>query len=46
MLERVLEAAGIRKKNCKAIVSLFEDDALNLKITLIAKSLNKCKSCS
>ncbi|MDD2896197.1 MAG: NAD-binding protein [Aliarcobacter sp.] len=38
---RVLEAAGIKKKNCKAIVSLFEDDALNLKITLIAKSLNK-----
>jgi Trk K+ transport system NAD-binding subunit len=38
---RVLEAAGLQKKNCKAIVSLFEDDALNLKITLIAKSLNK-----
>ncbi|MDD3056594.1 MAG: NAD-binding protein [Aliarcobacter sp.] len=38
---KVLEAAGIRKKNCKAIVSLFEDDALNLKITLMAKSLNK-----
>lgn len=38
---KVLEAAGLKKKNCKAIVSLFEDDALNLKITLIAKSLNK-----
>jgi voltage-gated potassium channel len=38
---RVLEAAGITKRNCKAIVSLFEDDALNLKTTLIAKSLNK-----
>lgn len=38
---RVLEAAGLQKKNCRAIVSLFEDDALNLKITLIAKSLNK-----
>lgn len=38
---KVLEAAGIKKRNCKAIVSLFEDDALNLKITLIAKSLNK-----
>jgi Trk K+ transport system NAD-binding subunit len=38
---KVLEAAGVKKRNCKAIVSLFEDDALNLKITLIAKSLNK-----
>jgi voltage-gated potassium channel len=38
---KVLEAAGLKKRNCKAIVSLLEDDALNLKITLIAKSLNK-----
>jgi Trk K+ transport system NAD-binding subunit len=38
---KVLEAAGIKKRNCKAIVSLLEDDALNLKITLIAKTLNK-----
>ena len=38
---KVLEAAGLNKKNCKAIVSLLEDDALNLKITLIAKTLNK-----
>jgi voltage-gated potassium channel len=38
---KVLEAAGLRKRNCKAIVSLLEDDALNLKITLIAKTLNK-----
>lgn len=38
---RVLEMAGLKKKNCKAIVSLFEDDALNLKITLTAKALNK-----
>ena len=37
----VLESAGLRKRNCKAIVSLFEDDALNLKITLISKALNK-----
>lgn len=36
-----LELAGIKKRNCKAIVSLFEDDALNLKISLIAKLLNK-----
>lgn len=38
---RVLESAGLKKKNCKAIVSLFDDDAINLKITLIAKTLNK-----
>lgn len=38
---KVLEAAGIKKRNCKAIVSLFEDDALNLKIALISKLLNK-----
>ncbi|MBP9490372.1 MAG: potassium channel family protein [Aliarcobacter sp.] len=37
---KVLEAAGLKKRNCKAIVSLFEDDALNLKITLISKALN------
>ena len=38
---KVLEAAGLNKRNCRAIVSLLEDDALNLKITLIAKTLNK-----
>ncbi len=38
---RVLEMAGLKKKNCKAIVSLFDEDAINLKITLIAKTLNK-----
>jgi Trk K+ transport system NAD-binding subunit len=38
---KVLESAGIKKRNCKAIVSLLEEDALNLKITLIAKTLNK-----
>ena len=37
---KVLEAAGLKKRNCKAIVSLFEDDSLNLKITLISKALN------
>lgn len=36
-----LETAGIKKSNCKAIVSLFEDDALNLKISLISRLLNK-----
>ena len=38
---KILEGVGIKKRNCKAIVSLFEDDALNLKITLMAKALNK-----
>ena len=38
---KVLEAAGLKKRNCKAIVSLLDNDALNLKITLIAKALNK-----
>ncbi|KAB7888547.1 NAD(P)-binding protein [Poseidonibacter ostreae] len=38
---KALELAGIKKYNCKAIVSLFEDDALNLKISLIARLLNK-----
>ena len=37
---KVLEAAGLKKKNCKAIVSLLEEDDLNLKITLITKALN------
>lgn len=38
---KVLESAGLKKRNCKAIVSLLDDDALNLKITLISKALNK-----
>ncbi|MGM0519650.1 MAG: potassium channel family protein [Campylobacterota bacterium] len=37
----VLQAAGIEKANCRAIVSLLEDDASNLRITLISKLLNK-----
>lgn len=36
-----LELSGIKKTNCKAVVSLFEDDYLNLKISLISKLLNK-----
>ena len=36
-----LELAGIQKSNCTAVVSLFEDDYLNLKISLISKLLNK-----
>ena len=38
---RVLESAGLTKKNCKAIVSLFDDDVVNLKNTIITKTLNK-----
>lgn len=38
---RVLESAGLTKNNCKAIVSLFDDDVVNLKNTLITKTLNK-----
>ncbi len=36
-----LELAGINKHNCKAIVSLFEDDALNLRIAIVSRLLNK-----
>ena len=36
-----LESAGITRSNCKAVVSLFEDDALNLRIALTSKILNK-----
>ena len=35
-----LEMAGIKSPYCKAIVSLFESDALNLRIALTAKVLN------
>ncbi|MBS9782293.1 MAG: NAD-binding protein [Arcobacter sp.] len=36
-----LKLAGIEKSNCKALVSLFEDDDLNLKVSLTSKLLNK-----
>jgi Trk K+ transport system NAD-binding subunit len=36
-----LELAGIKRLNCKGLVSLFEDDNLNLRVALTAKSLNK-----
>lgn len=35
-----LEMAGIKSTYCKAIVSLFEDDALNLRVALTSKALN------
>lgn len=38
---KVLEAAGIKKSNCKAIVSLFEEDSMNLRVALTARLLNK-----
>ncbi len=36
-----LEAAGIKKFHCKAVVSLFSDDKKNLKIAVLSKLLNK-----
>ncbi len=36
-----LELAGIKSPHCKAVVALFEDDALNLRIALTSKLLNK-----
>lgn len=36
-----LEKAGIHSKYCKAVVSLFADDNLNLRVALTAKLLNK-----
>ena len=37
----VLKLAGIHKKNCEAVVSLFEDDAKNTKMALLCRLLNK-----
>lgn len=37
---QALETAGINSIYCKAIVSLFQDDALNTRIALTAKLLN------
>lgn len=36
-----LEKAGIHSKYCKAVVSLFADDNLNLRVALTSKLLNK-----
>ncbi len=36
----VLEAAGIKRYNCRGLVSIFEDDSLNLRIALTSKLLN------
>ncbi len=37
----ILRLAGITKRNCKAIISLFDSDFKNTKIALISKLLNK-----
>jgi len=37
---KALELAGIKSHLCKAVVTLFEDDALNLRIALTSKLLN------
>jgi len=35
-----LEVSGIKSKYCKGLVSLFEDDTLNLRIAITCKALN------
>ncbi|MDD2383380.1 MAG: NAD-binding protein [Sulfurospirillaceae bacterium] len=37
---KALEMAGIKSMYCKAIISLFQNDALNLRIALTSKILN------
>jgi len=37
---KALEEAGIKKYNCKGLVSIFENDSLNLRIALTSKLLN------
>ena len=37
----VLKMAGIHKKKCEAVVSLFEDDSKNTKMALLCRLLNK-----
>ncbi len=39
--EIILRYAGIELKNCKGVISLFEDDAKNMQIATICKLLNK-----
>lgn len=35
-----LECAGIKSSHCKAIIALFEDNALNMRVTLASRILN------
>ncbi|WP_353661183.1 NAD-binding protein [Hydrogenimonas sp. SS33] len=37
----VFKIAGIHKANCRAVVSLFNDDVMNLHVALSAKLMNK-----
>jgi len=37
----VFRIAGIHKQNCKAVISLFNDDAMNLYVAMFAKIMNK-----
>ncbi len=37
----VFRTAGIHKHNCKAVVSLFNDDVMNLHVALSAKLMNR-----
>ncbi|WP_457594494.1 potassium channel family protein, partial [Hydrogenimonas sp.] len=37
----VFKTAGIHKHNCRAVVSLFNDDVMNLHVALSAKLMNK-----
>ncbi len=37
----VIKMAGIHKKNCEAVVSMFDDDLKNTKIALMCRLLNK-----
>jgi len=37
----ILKISGIHKKNCRAVIALFEDDAKNAKVALVSKLLNK-----
>ncbi|RUM44735.1 MAG: portal protein [Hydrogenimonas sp.] len=38
---KVFKTAGIHKPNCRAVVSLFNDDVMNLHVALSAKLMNK-----
>ncbi len=38
---KALQNAGLHSKYCKAVVSLFSDDDLNLRVAITAKFLNK-----
>ncbi len=38
---RAFKTAGIHKANCRAVITLFKDDAMNLRAALSAKLMNK-----